>query len=223
MYRLLLFCAGIVLLLPLSALAVPVITCHCFTDRSFDASSPALADPYFLATAQNSFFAALFKVDRKTIVLKKQSGTSADDLWVAYWIASKSGMNPELLLEALGKKGSWKEAVVSLGFSAKPLGERLTAEIASGASAVRLSGGIVDGVLLRHRMLNERELVMLRKEWASNQEVIITSLVAAKLRRPAIGIYRDVKKGSKSWGAFLEEAKTESAVMQSEFAVLLGK
>ena len=53
------------LMLPLPALAIPAITCHCFTDRSFNPAKPALADPYFLATTQNSFFAAIFNVDKK--------------------------------------------------------------------------------------------------------------------------------------------------------------
>ena len=90
-----LFIVAALLLLPMPARAVPAITCHCFTDRSFDPSRPALADPYFLATTQNSLFALAFNVDKKTIVMKKQQGASPDDLWIAYWIASKSGMSPE--------------------------------------------------------------------------------------------------------------------------------
>src|SRR6185369_13742858 len=81
----------LLLIYPLSAQAIPAITCHCFTDRAYDPARPTLADPYFLAMTQNTFFAELFVVEKKTIVLKKQKGTSADDLLVAYWIATKSG------------------------------------------------------------------------------------------------------------------------------------
>lgn len=218
----LVFCSlNMLLLLPVSSPAASAITCHCFTDRSYDASRPALADPYFLATTQNSFFAALFNVDKKTVVLKKQTGSSADDLWVAYWVASRSGSTGEAMLAARGKKESWKEVIVSLGLPAKSLGERFAAEVATGASSARLAQEIVDDVLVRHRLLGEQELAVLRKERATNQEVIITALIAVRIGRPAVRIYRDVKKGLKSWGELLGEAKIHASGIQTEFAVLL--
>ena len=50
-------------LAPLPAAAIPAITCHCFTERAYDPALPFVADPYFLATTQNSFFAAAFAVE----------------------------------------------------------------------------------------------------------------------------------------------------------------
>lgn len=86
-----LFCFILMYTLPISAYAIPAITCHCFTDRSYDAAHPAAADAYFLATTQNAFFALVFNTDKKSVVMKKQQGTSPDDLWIAYWVASKTG------------------------------------------------------------------------------------------------------------------------------------
>jgi hypothetical protein len=216
------FCSlCILLLLPLSSPAAPAITCHCFTERTYDASRPALADPYFLATTQNSLFAAFFNVDKQTVMIKKQTGSSSDDLWIAYWVASRSGANGETLLAERVKKKSWKEVVIPLGLPAKTIGERFAVEVASGASSVLLAKYVVDGVLVRHRLLGEQELSVLRKEWASNQEVIITALIAARINRPAINIYRDVKKGSRSWGSLLIAANIQPSKIQSEFALLL--
>ncbi len=216
------FCIlSMLLLLPLSSPAAPAITCHCFTDRSYDPSRPALADPYFLATTQNSFFAALFSVDKKKIVMKKQTGSSAEDLWVAYWVASKSGSSAEDLLTARGKKDSWKDVIAPLGLPAKSLGERFAAEVTAGASSSSLAQAIVDGVLVRHRLIGEQELTVLRHEWGTNQEVIMTALIAARTRRPPVRVYQEVKKGTKSWGAFLGEAKLQPAGIQTEFATLL--
>jgi hypothetical protein len=218
----LIFCSLImILLLPLSSPAAPAITCHCFTERTYDASRPAVADPYFLATTQNSLFAAYFNVDKQTVMMKKQTGSSSDDLWIAYWVASGSGANGETLLDARGKKDSWKGVVIPLGLPAKTIGERFAAEVASGASSVLLAQYVVDGVLVRHRLLGSQELAALRKEWASNQEVIITALIAVRIKRPALNIYRDVKKGSKSWGSLLVEANMQPSKIQSEFAALL--
>jgi hypothetical protein len=218
----LIFCSLVMLLLlPISSPAAPAITCHCFTERTYDASRPALADPYFLATTQNSLFAVFFNVDKQTVMMKKQSGCSSDDLWIAYWVASRSGVSGETMLAERGKKKSWKEVVIPLGLPAKTIGERFSAEVASGASSALLAQYVVDGVLVRHRLLGEQELAVLRKEWASNQEVIIAALIAERVKRPAFNIYRDVKKGSKSWGSLLVEANIQPSKIQSNFAQLL--
>jgi len=67
------------LLHPMPVRAIPAISCHCFTDRSYDAARPAAADPYFLASIQNSFIAIVFNTDKNNIVIKKQQGTSSMD------------------------------------------------------------------------------------------------------------------------------------------------
>ncbi|HZV82147.1 MAG TPA: hypothetical protein VFF53_08275, partial [Geobacteraceae bacterium] len=103
----------LLLALPMPARAIPAITCHCFTDRSYDPARPALADPYFLATTQNSFFAEVFNMDKKNLVMKKQQGTASDDLWIAYWVAVKTGMSPDALLKAKQDK-EWKDVLAPL-------------------------------------------------------------------------------------------------------------
>lgn len=208
-------------LVPLAAHATPAITCHCFTDRSYDPSRPALADPYFLATTQNSFFAALYKVDKKSIVMKKQGGSSADDIWVAYWVASKSGLTAEALLAQRERNVAWKEVIVSLGLPARSFGERIATEITAGASTARLARIMADDVLIQNRLLGAQEVALLRKEQASNQEVIITALMATKLGRPPTRIYGEAKSGAKSWGMLLAEAKIQPAGIQAEFSKLL--
>src|SRR6185369_16435981 len=100
------------------------------TERTYDASQPTLADPYFLATTQNSLFAAYFNVDKKTVMMKKQTGITSEDLWIAYWVASRTGSNGEALLAARENKGSWKEVIMPLGLPAKSIGERFAVGVA---------------------------------------------------------------------------------------------
>jgi hypothetical protein len=211
----------IAILLPLPALAIPAITCHCFTERAFDPARPSVADPYFLATITNSFFSAAFGVEKKMIVVKKQKGVSADDLWVAYWLAARSGADPESLLEQRKAKGSWQKAAAPLAITAKSLGGRVAEALNGNVADERLANSVVDELLLRFGFHSESELALLRKAGAGNQEMVVTALIAAKTRQPASQLYREVKAGRTSWGALLQRAKVEPADIQSEFSALL--
>ena len=211
----------IAIMLPMQALAIPAITCHCFTDRSYDAARPTLADPYFLATTANSFFAAVFGVEKKTIVVKKQKGVSADDLWIAYWLAARSGADPESLLLGRKSKGTWRQVATPLAIPDKSMGGRVVEALKVNAADDRLAEAVVDELLLRFRFHGEAELAALRKAGAGNQELIMTGLIAAKTRQPAMKYYRDVKGGGTSWGALLQRAKIEPAEIQSEVAAMV--
>lgn len=211
----------ILLAIPMQALAISAITCHCFTERAYDPARPTVADPYLLATTQNSFFAAAFGVDKKDIVMKKQKGTSADDLWIAYWLGARSGADPENLLQERKAKGSWRLVATALTIPEKSLGSRVAEALKVNAPDERLAGTMVDQLLLRFHFHGEVELAALRKAGAGNQEAIITGLIAARTHLPAMQLYLDVKKGRTSWGAFLQRAKLDTSEIQSEVKALL--
>jgi len=216
-----LLCLSLWFLFPLSAYAIPAITCHCFTDRSYDTAHPAAADPYFLATTQNSFFAIVFNTDKKSIVMKKQHGTSPDDLWVAYWIASKTGNTPDSLLQAKSRSDSWKKAVVPINLPPKILGERFSHALNANVPTARLSEAVVDELFLKDQLLGEKDLADMRKAGANNQELIISTVIATKTMQPAKQLYLAVKSGTKSWGSLLSWTKIDTKDMQQEVANIL--
>lgn len=213
----------LLLILPMPAIAATAITCHCFTDRSYDPARPTIADPYFLATTANSFFAAAFGIEKKTIVVKKQKGVSADDLWVAYWVSTRSAADPEFMLEERKTKGSWRLVTSTLAIPDKFLGSRLAEAMKNNAADERLAEVVVDELLLRFRFHGEHELAALRKAGARNQELVLVGLIATKTRQPAIQLYNDVKGGRSSWGALLQRAKVNPGEIQSEVAALITK
>jgi hypothetical protein len=216
-----LFCLILLLVLPMSAYAMPAITCHCFTDRFYDAAHPAAADAYFLATTQNSFFAIIFNTDKKTIVMKKQQGTSPDDLWIAYWIASKTGTTPESLLQAKSKSDSWKSAVEALRLSQKNMGARFSNALTANVPLDRLSEAVVDELFLKGQLLGEWDLAALRKAGATNQELIVATVIATRSRQSVNQIYLEVKSGTRSWGSLLSAAKINTKNMQQEISGIL--
>lgn len=207
--------------LPVTAQAIPAITCHCFTDRSYDPARPAAADPYLLATTANSFLAVALKMEKRTIVIKKQKGTSNDDLWIAAWGAARGGGSVDDLLEAKQKAETWQKALAAAGVAPKALGPRVSASLTSGGAAPAVAQAVVDELLVQHKLLAEPELAAMRKSWGTNQEMIITALLAAKTKQPASQILAEVKKGGKTWGALLQQARIEPKELQNEFAALL--
>ena len=211
----------ILLLLPQTALAIPTITCHCFTDRSYDAVHPAAADPYFLATTQNSFFAVLFTIDKKSVVMKKQRGTSSDDLWIAYRVAAQSGLSPENLLQARQNKQAWQDIFTSLRLSPKLLGAHFTIAMIANSSIAHLAEMVVNDIFLQHQLLGDMELMALRQAGITNQELIIATVIAVKMKLPVTKIYLEVKSRTKTWGALLLDAKIDPKDMQHEISLLL--
>lgn len=212
----------ILLMLPTPALAIPAITCHCFKDRTFDAARPTATDPYFLATTQNSFFATVFNADKKSIVMKKQQGTSSDDLWIAYWVASGSGESPETLLRARLNNESWKEVITPLRITAKSLGSRFSNALNIKPSSPHLAEAVVDELLLRYQLLSDVELTVVRKTGATSQELIIATVIAVKTGQPVRQIFLEVKGGQSTWGYLLQRAKIDTKNMQKEISAILS-
>lgn len=204
-----LFCA--LLLLASPALAVPAISCHCFRDRSFKPERPAAADPYLLATTQNSFISATLGIEKKTIVRAKMSGASGDELWVEGYVAHRGELPVRKAAEARSGASSWREALVRLDISPAALGERFTAAAAGGADETILAEIAAEEMLQEDFGISPAELVKLRSDGAGTKEIILAELLSGLSRQPAPALYKAVAEGSETWGKLLHRSGMTAA------------
>lgn len=212
--RFLLLAVALAVVAALPAEAIPTITCHCFRDRAYDAAQPSAADPYFLATTQNTFFALAFHIDRTSVVLMKQQGVPADDLWLAYWLASRSSGDANRLLEARAQGNSWHDILKPMQLDSQQLGARLSTAVSDNEPAPQMAAAIVDQLLTGYQLLNEGKLDGLRTAGASNQEAILATFLARRTGQPAEQMLASARSGRQSWGAMLHAAGIDGKNLQ---------
>jgi len=185
------------------ALAVESPSCHCFRDRSFDAARPAAADEYILATTRNSLLSAAFAVSKREIVQAEMSGTSPDDLWIAYWAATRTGRDPGVLLAQRRAGGSWRFALADV--EAGRLGPAFAEALTRGAPDVGLASVAVDDIVVSRLGAKTASVAALRKAGATSPETIVASVAAPRAGRPAESLLQAVRQGSSTWGSLLRD------------------
>ncbi len=207
------------LIIPASTLAM---SCHCFTDREYDPGQPAAADPYFLATTENSFFAVVNGLKKKDVVLAKQTpSTTAENLWVAYWLAEKTGAQTKTLMKARFRNRSWATALAALKINHDKLPVQARIQLEADPDDLALATLIVDYILEEKNVIRVKELQLLRAAGANNKQTILASLLTLKTGQSASEYLRDVRTGQRSWGTHLLKANMAGNDMEHEIEQLL--
>ena len=182
--------------------AEPTAACHCYQDRAFDPDRPAAADPYILATTRSSLLSAVFGVEKRSLVTAVMTGADPDDLWVAEWAGARLGTPAATLLASREAHGSWKEA---LG-TATGLTTEFRSALQSGAATSTLAALAVADVLARSLGATPASLAALRQAGASTPELILATVLAARLEAPTAPLVAQVHAGRATWGGVLRDA-----------------
>lgn len=206
-----------------ASFAVQVAGCHCFKDRSFDAANPEKVDPYLLATTQNSFLATIFSIDKKKIVKAKMSGTSGDDLWIAYFVAAKTYTDVKSLMSARSTSGSWKAALLKNKVNLRLLGSRFSVAFAKDSSDGNLSASIVDQMIINRFGLKEAVVNKLRTKGATNKEILLSIFLSLRSQHTSLEYYDTVKAGKNTWGSNLNSLGIEAKEMDLEIKKMIIK
>jgi len=197
------------LVLPMPALAASAVSCHCFRDRSFDPENPAAADPYVLATTQNSLLAVAFGTEKKGIVSAKMTGTSGEDLWVAQWAGEKLGLRPAELLDARSRTGSWSAGLASLGVADTRLGVAAGEALGRPGADAALAALAVDDVLASRLGVPREALRAVRARGAGDAATVAASVLSRLGEKSPADLYAAVSKAAATWGGLFHSRGVE--------------
>jgi len=210
-----------VLLLPAAAPANPIISCHCFQDRSFNPAKPGAADHYFLATTQNSLLAVTFGLEKRAVVREKMSGTPGEQLWVAHYLAERGGMPPALLLATHDRSNSWLAAATLLNIEPGVLVPRFAALLAEDAGDGPLAAAVVDEIVMARLGITQEEVEEIRVRGGSNAELILAAYLGRRGGRPAADLHAEVASGRATWGQLLSSLPDTARTIEEEIRRLL--
>ncbi|MCW8892135.1 MAG: hypothetical protein OQK50_08845 [Deltaproteobacteria bacterium] len=184
--------------LPLVVSAESTINCHCFQSRTFNHRDSAAADPYFLATTQNSFISVIYNIDKRELVKAKMSGTSGSHLWILHDVAAHS-QQPASQVETIhSASGSWAEVFKNLGLNTEDLGEKYW-QLSS--TPEYLADHIVDLKLIEYFTTTSADLHHWHNKGLNRKELILSLL----LDGDPLNLYNQVNSGMKTWGQLLYE------------------
>lgn len=202
-------------------LAAPV-SCHCFRDRVFNPSMPAEADPYILATTQNSFFAVAFGVPKGDIVRAKMRGIPGDDLWIAYYAGSLLRLPPGDLIVSRRQALSWKNVFESRRVPLDPLDKRFLKLLQEGRDDELASAAAVD-VVVRTLGFSPGEVNGLAAGGIGTKRIVTACLLAKWSGRPARALVQGVEEGTATWSGLMSGLGIHPDTLEERIALLMGR
>jgi len=186
----------LVLLLPTLSSAESTISCHCFQDRIFNHRDTAAADPYFLATTQNSFISLLYGVEKSSLVKAKMSGTSGSYLWILFDISTRSQQEIDTVDRIYGQSKHWDIVFKELKLTPQQLGEKYWQ---LGNNPELLADHIVDLQLNKQFGVSTNELQSWHEKGMNRKELVLAIL----LKGDPITLFNQVNSGRQTWGKLL--------------------
>lgn len=200
--------------------AESTVNCHCFTDRSFDHQDPEKVVPYLLATTQNSFLAAAFKVPKFKLVKDLMSGVPSDQLWISHYFSARFDFDSISLLQIRQAKGDWRQALREAGISESRLSSRFVAALGV-ADDQQLAAAVVDEALLNLLGVDADQLQQLRRAGADNRQTILGFFLAQRTGLKATELFRSVAEGATNFGTLAFVNNVQIGKMEQEFKSLL--
>jgi len=186
----------LLLFLPTSVGAESTISCHCFQDRTFNHRDTAAADPYFLATTQNSFISLIYAVDKRNLVKAKMGGESGTHLWILYDVAAHSKQDYNKVDEIYHHSSDWEQVFKKLDLNRQKLGDEYW-QLSHNPEL--LADYIVDQQLIKYFSVTKKQIKNWREKGMNRKELILSLL----LEGDPVTLYNQVNSRMETWGKLL--------------------
>ena len=188
------------LFLPALTGAESTISCHCFQDRTFNHRDTAAADPYFLATTQNSFISLIYRVDKRNLVKAKMGGESGTHLWILYDVAVHSKQEISKVDEIYQVSKDWQVVFKKLELTRQMLGDEYW-QLSHNPEL--LADHIVDQQLIQYFSVTKNQIKNWRERGMDRKELILSLL----LEGDPVTLYNQVNSGMETWGKLLYDQR----------------
>ena len=180
--------------------AESAIQCHCFKNRSYNATDRFAADEYILATSFNSLLARSFALPKRQIVMiKMNEGVAQDDLLIGLKTSKTTGIAPQEFFRLRKENNTWAEIISSLSQQEKIRNDPFLEALRSGMPVEQA------GVRVAHEIIGEfyrivpEEIKKLGMSGLNAKEInLIYILAQAREQRPE-GLVKLYKEKGKSW------------------------
>lgn len=192
--------------------AESAITCHCFTERSYNPGDRFGADDYILATSFNSLLARSFHVAKREIVmLKMKQGVGQNDLLVGLKIAGAAKIDLRQLIELRRQGRGWPEIVAGLAMDEKTRQDPLLEAIGSSPSVAE-AGARVAGQLIADFYTVPLEVIgMFRQSGLKDKEINLLFILTHAGRRELREIAAMYTEEGRSWSEIADSLGIEPA------------
>lgn len=183
-----------------NCLAESTITCHCFTDRSYNPADRFAADDYILATSFNSLLARFYNIPKRQIVMiKMNEGMAQDDLLVSLKIAKITGIDLRKFLSLHSDNKTWAAIISDLSQQEAIKKDEILEAVRSGMAAEEAGVMIADEMMAEFFHIKHEKIQALRKFGLNEKEMTLIFIMSHVSELPPEALLEQYKKQGRSW------------------------
>ena len=192
--------------------AESAITCHCFTQRTYDPGDRFAADGYLLATSFNSLLARSFAMPKREIVmLKMKQGVGQNDLLIGLEIAGAAGVDLRQLLELRRQGQTWAEIIAAPGLAEKIKKDPMLEALGSSMSNAEAGARVADRLIADFYTVPLEVIGMFRESGLNEREINLLFILAHGSGRGLRQIAAMYTREGKSWSEIADSLGIEPA------------
>ncbi len=173
--------------------------CHCFRDRVFDPAERFKADTYLLTTVGNSLIAFHFNISKRQVVMMKmQGGTENNDLVIALYLHSLTGIDVKEIL-AEKEKTSWQDMALTNSAIKAMTENPILNQIRLGETGTTISAEIYTLMLQKRYPASTDTLAALQRQGLAPREQALVLALSEHTGVPPQSISSKYKTNHLSW------------------------